>query len=218
MDDLTIRHVPDPSEALSPEYLATLVAARMCHDIVSPFGAIGKGLELLQLSGAYPGIGASAEMQLIADSVDAARARLHWFRMAFGHAKPNQRVGVPELASLLAADEKGGRLRIRLEAEGDLPRMEARMILLGLMCFETALPWGGSVLVCRGAQGWRLMAEASRVRQDPALWSWLDLTTGRERPEPAASEVHFMLLSACARAAARPLKWELDDIGGEISF
>src|SRR5690606_38145696 len=109
-------------------------------------------------------------------------------------------------------------IRLRLEAEGDLPRIEARLILLGVMCLETAMPWGGSVLVCRGASGWRLVAECSRTKPDPALWSWLDAAPGRERPEAGASEVHFPLLAGFARAAGRPLAWELDGTGGEIAF
>ncbi|WGR63706.1 histidine phosphotransferase (plasmid) [Paracoccus ferrooxidans] len=218
MDDLPIHCPPDTPGAVSPERLAALVGSRLCHDIVSPLGAIGNGLELLQLSGAWPGIDDSPEMQLIAESVEAARARIRWFRVAFGHAAPDQRLGLAELAALLAEVEKGGRIRLRLEAEGDLPRIEARLILLALMCLETAMPWGGSVLVCRGAQGWRLVAECSRIRSDPALWSWLGPDGDRARPEPGASEVHFPLLAGFACAANRPLAWELDETGGEISF
>ncbi|WP_199259709.1 histidine phosphotransferase family protein [Paracoccus binzhouensis] len=221
MDDLTIYRDPPQGPApqgVGAERMAALVSSRLCHDIVSPLGAIGNGLELLQLSGAFPGIAASDEMQLIAESVEAARARVRWFRMAFGHAAPDQRLSLAELSALLADVEKGGRIRLRLDAQGDLPRIEARMILLGLMCLETAMPWGGSVLVCRGASGWRLVAEASRTRPDPALWSWLDAAPTREQPEPTSSEVHFPLLAGFARAANRPLAWELDETGGEIAF
>lgn len=218
MDDLTIYRDPLLPPAVEPEQLAALVGSRLCHDIVSPLGAIGNGLELLDLSGEFPGLNRSPEMQLIAESVDAARARLRWFRVAFGHAAAGQRLSQAELAALLADVEKGGRFKLRLEAEGDLPRVEARLILLGLMCLETALPWGGRVLVCRGASGWRLVAEASRTKPDPALWSWLDAHQTRERPEPTSSEVHFPLLAVFAASLDRPLTWELDETGGEISF
>ncbi|WP_313350655.1 histidine phosphotransferase family protein [Paracoccus sp. (in: a-proteobacteria)] len=218
MNDLTIQRPPKAHGVTAPERMAALAGSRLCHDIVSPLGAIGNGLELLQLSGDWPGIGHSPEMQLIAESVEAARARLRWFRVAFGHAAPDQRLSLTELAALFADAEKTGRIRLRLDAEGDLPRPEARMILLALMCFETAMPWGGSVLVCRGTQGWRLVAECSRSKPDPALWSWLDPDPQRERPEPGSSEVHFLLLGSFARADNRPLIWELDETGGEISF
>lgn len=218
MDDLTIYRPSQPQDAIPPERLAALVGSRLCHDIVSPLGAIGNGLELLELSGEFPGLTKSPEMQLIAESVAAARARVRWFRMAFGHASAEQRLSLPELTGLLADVEKSGRMRLRLDATGDLPRDEARMILLALMCLETAMPWGGSVLLCRGASGWRLVAEGSRTKPDPALWSWLDRQPQRERPEPTPSEVHFLLLAGFAQSANRPLSWELDETGGEISF
>ena len=206
------------NRALPPERLAALVRARLCHDLVSPLGAIGNGLELLQMSGEFPGIAKSPELMLISESVEAARARIRCFRVAFGAASADQRMGQNDLGSLLGDVEKGGRIRVRLDAQGDLPRTEARMILLALMCLETALPWGGSVLVCRGASGWRLVAETTRSKADPALWSWLDRDPSRDRPDPAPGEVHFALLAAFAAQEGRPLAWELDDSGGEISF
>ncbi len=218
MNDLTIRRNA-ASPVMDAERLAALVSSRLCHDLVSPLGAIGNGLELLEMSGAFPGIAKSPEMMLVSESIEAARARVRWFRVAFGQASGDQRLGLSELAALLGDAEKGHRLKIRLEAQGDLPRTEARLILLALMCLETALPWGGSVLVCRGSSGWRLVAEASRTKRDPAIWAWLDSPAeSRERPEPTASDVHFALLAGFAARERRPLHWELDETGGEISF
>lgn len=218
MDDMTIYRTSSSPEPITPENLAALVTSRLCHDLVSPLGAIGNGLELLELSGEFPGIAKSGEMLLIAESVAAARARVRWFRVAFGQAAPDQRMSLAELGALLADVEKGGRIRLRLEAEGDLPRIEARLILLGLMCLETALPWGGEVLVCRGASGWRLVGQASRTKPDPALWAWLDAEPGVQAPAANSSDVHFPLLASFARAADRKIGWELDQSGGEISF
>ncbi|MDO5633222.1 MAG: histidine phosphotransferase family protein [Paracoccus sp. (in: a-proteobacteria)] len=197
--------------------LSAMVGSRLCHDLVSPLGAIGNGLELLQMSGEFPGIGKSPEVQLIAESVDAARARIQAFRMAFGAAPADQRVSLPDLTRLLDGMSRQGRVRITLEAEGDLPRIEGRMVLLAIMCFESAMPWGGRVLAVRAGQRWRLVADADRMKPDSVLWSWLSGDTG-SLPLPAPSEVQFPLLAECAREAQRPLTWELDEKGGEISF
>lgn len=218
MDDLTICRANSTALPIEPEDLAALLGSRLCHDLVSPLGAIGNGLELLEISGDFPGIAKSGEMMLVSESLEAARARIRCFRLAFGHAAPDQRLGMAELGAVLADVEKGGRLRLRLEAEGDLPRVEARMILLALMCLESAMPWGGTVLVCRGAQGWRLLAEASRTKPDRALWSWLDADPQPERPMPGPSEVQFLLLGGFARSENRRLSWDLDETGGEIAF
>ncbi|HCI07554.1 MAG TPA: histidine phosphotransferase, partial [Sulfitobacter sp.] len=45
--------------------LAALASNRICHDLISPIGAINNGLELLNMSGAMP---VGPEMQLIWDS------------------------------------------------------------------------------------------------------------------------------------------------------
>lgn len=208
----------DPALA---ERLAALVGSRLCHDLISPLGAIGNGVELLQLSGEFPGIQRSSEMQLITDSVDAARDRITLFRMAFGHTATGQRISCNELGSLLYSFDRNGRLRVNFDAEGDLPRSEGRMIILALMCLETAMPWGGRVLICRGARGWRLVAEATRVKVDPTLWAWLgpsETPAAGQLPDLAPSEVQFGLLALFAAQDSRRIQWEMDENGGEIAF
>lgn len=212
----------EPADHALSEKLAALVGSRLCHDLISPLGAIGNGVELLQLSGEFPGIQRSSEMQLIADSVDAARDRITLFRMAFGHTATGQRISCNELATLLTSFDRNGRLRVNFDASGDLPRTEGRMIILALMCLETAMPWGGRVLICRGARGWRLVAEATRVKVDAQLWGWLGLVPERGRPgqlpDLAPSEVQFGLLSLFAAQEGRTIHWEMDENGGEIAF
>lgn len=203
---------------LEAAQLAALIGSRLCHDIVSPLGAIGNGLELLQISDQFPGLAKSPELQLIAESVEAARIRIKWFRMAFGHVAADQRLACNELSALFREIERGGRLRVTLDCTGDLPRTEARMILLALMCVETAMPWGGQVQIARTATGWRLQAEASRTRQMPALWAWLDGTHGPSVAEPPPAEVHFPLLAAFARDHGREISWSVGENRAELAF
>lgn len=203
---------------LEAAQLAALIGSRLCHDIVSPLGAIGNGLELLQISDQFPGLAKSPELLLIAESVQAARVRIKWFRMAFGHAAADQRLACNEMAALFREIEQGGRLRVTLDSGGDLPRTEARMILLGLMCVETAMPWGGQVQILRTDTGWRLAAEASRTRRTPELWAWLEGRQGTALAEPPAAEVHFPLLAAFAREQGRMISWSVGDNRAEMAF
>lgn len=203
-----------------PGQLASLVGSRLCHDLVSPLGAIGNGVELLQFTPDFAALSASPEMQLIAESVEAARVRINWFRIAFGHVAPEQRLGAAAMVELMAGADYHGRIRIRYDAEGDLARSDARLIMLAVMCLETAMPWGGRILICRGATGWRLLAEAERMKLDPALWAWLEIGQGHgvTPREVEASQVHFSLFAHFAAEEQRQLGYELDDSGGEISF
>ncbi|MBM3605698.1 MAG: histidine phosphotransferase [Alphaproteobacteria bacterium] len=203
------------STRIAASDLAALLGSRLCHDLVSPLGAIGNGVELLEMSPDFPGIGQSPEMRLIAEAVASARSRIQAYRMAFGLAQGDQRVSRPELARLLDGMTAQGRLTIRLEADGDFARAEIRMVMLALMCLESAMPWGGRVMVLRATPGWRLVAECDRSRLDPAIWAWLD---GNGARMPAPSEVHFALLAEAAATEGRRLRHEFDDTGGEIAF
>ena len=118
--------------------LASLVAARLCHDLVSPLGAIGNGVELLEMSGDYPGLANSPELTLIGESVRAARSSVRYYRMAFGHAPADQRVAVAEITQLAQDYARNARLTVEVEGGGDASRIEARMLLLALMCMDSA--------------------------------------------------------------------------------
>lgn len=203
---------------IAPGELAALLGSRLCHDLISPLGAIGNGVELLEMSNEFPDISKSPELRLIAESVAAARARIQAFRMAFGQAQSDQRIARADLTKLLEAASAQGRLRIDLEADGDFARTDVRMIMLALMCFETAMPWGGRVIVLRNLPGWRLIAESDRMRPDPALWSWLADDPDGPARAPTPSEVQFALLAEAARNARRRISWDMDEKGAEIAF
>ena len=210
----------DSSTRIEPLDLALLLGSRLCHDLISPFGAIANGVELMQMAATAPA-GASQtspEMQLVTDAVEAARARIQTFRMAFGRAGGEQRVSAPDMQRLVQGMAAQGRLKMELDADGDQPRAEVQMVLLAIMCLESALPWGGRVMVVHNGAQWRLIGEADRVKPDPALWAWLGGDSSAVPEEPAPAKVHFALLAEAARAAGRPITWELDQTGDEITF
>lgn len=205
---------PDTTRIASGD-LAQLLGSRLCHDLVSPLGAIGNGVELLELSPDFPGIDASPELRLIAESVSSARDRIQIFRVAFGQTQGDQRVSHTALAQLLKGFSSQGKITVVLDAEGDFPRPEVRMLMLAMMCLETAIPWGGTITVVHGKAGWRLVADASRTKTDPALWAWLG---GAAPRSPQPSEVHFPLLAEALAQAGRTARWEVDEAGAEIAF
>jgi histidine phosphotransferase ChpT len=64
-------------------YVLELMASRICHDVISPVGAINNGLELLQEMGLE---GGNEAIGLIAKSAEQANRRLRLFRYAYGSA------------------------------------------------------------------------------------------------------------------------------------
>ena len=203
---------------LAPHQLATLVSSRLCHDLVSPIGAIGNGIELLELSGDFPGLTQSPEMRLIADSVSAAHNRLQLYRIAFGHASSDQTVTAAELKKLLIGMTIQRRIQVDLVAYGAFPRDQVRMVLLSLLCLEHALPRGGKINVVNSASGWKLTAEAAQIREDGELWAWLDQSEAAAQRSPAPSEIQFALLADAVKVAGRKVSWKLGQTSGQLAF
>ena len=126
-----------------PHYLTDLIGSRICHDLISPLGAISNGVELLSMSGGPVG----PEMNLISESVENANARIRFFRIAFGAAKATQIIGQSEVTSILQDLSRGGRLVTDWQAAGDMSRQYVKLAFLLHQCFESAMPWGGKITV-----------------------------------------------------------------------
>ncbi len=186
MEDIVSHHPYKEPDADGPD-LAALIGSRICHDLTSPLGAIGNGLELLELSGQT----GSPEMALIAQSVAHAKARVQFLRVAFGAAGAGHVMGGAELAGLVADHARGGRVQVDWPAAVDVPRPEAKLAFLLLMCLEVALPFGGQVGVTRDGGRWHCLAEADRLRDLGELWAALG---GHEpMPDLAPPKVQFAL-------------------------
>lgn len=168
--------------------LATLIGSRICHDLISPIGAINNGVELMALTG---GAG-SAEMALIGDSAQNASARIRFFRVAFGAAPPGQGFARREVISVLSDIAVGGRISYQWEAADDASRADVRNCFLIMMCFETTMIHGGDITVRRDGSDWILTAQAERLRYDTDLWDGLN---GRQQPvKTSPAQVQFALL------------------------
>ncbi|MCC5982978.1 MAG: histidine phosphotransferase [Rhodobacteraceae bacterium] len=174
--------------------ISALVVSRICHDLISPVGAIGNGVELLALSGK----GSGPELDLIAESVARAQARIRFFRIAFGEFSADRRINPAELRSIVDALFLGTRVSMDWRIGSDLSRREAKLCFLLLLCLESALPRGGTITADEQDGGWTLIAAAERLNVDRDLWD--GLSTGEARVDPLPKDVHFAL---AARHSAR---------------
>lgn len=175
---------------IAKDGLAAMVASRICHDLVSPMGAISNGLELLELSQQKTG----PEMELIMQSVANANTRLRLYRLAFGTVGDGHLIGQGEIASILEALNTQGRLRYAWLSRMDLTRRQAKLLFLLLLCLETAIPWGGEIFVQDGADGLELAARADRISVDDAMWTIL--RTAETSAAVPASRVQFLLAAS----------------------
>ncbi len=189
--------------------LTALLGSRICHDLISPIGAIGNGVELLMMGGTAAG----PELALIVDSVANANARIRFFRVAFGSSGgSDQKIGLQEVKSTLADLTRGGRITISWTSGPDLSRREVKLAFLSIQCLESALPQGGRITVEKGEARWTLHAEATRLKIDPDLWEVLSNPSAHPQIGPA--QVHFLLLRDELARQHRRLTTELAE--GEI--
>ena len=180
--------------------LATSVSSRICHDLVSPIGAIVNGVDLFRAMGA----GEYAEtIGMIGQSAERASALLQLYRIAFGAAEADSQ-GVPR--ALLA--EHSAVLftppRIVLEWEGRLgpalPRREARLLTLLLLCARSILGMRGSVLLRTGSRSALPMALTVTSENFSSTVDMLELLSGGDPDQVSPREVEFVLAGEAARA------------------
>ncbi|MDH2326244.1 histidine phosphotransferase family protein [Cereibacter sp. SYSU M97828] len=182
---------------MTPKHdFAALIGSRICHDLISPIGAIGNGVELMQME--LPGAG--PEMALISESVANANARIRFFRVAFGAASEEQRIGRGEVASILSDLMRGVRLSVDWQGPVDMARAEVKVVFLLIQCLETAMPYGGRITVAQGTE-WTVEGQAPRFRDIPAFWSLLDGASGDVSP----AQVQFALAPAEAARIGRTI-------------
>jgi len=174
-----------PNTSLS---LATLVGSRICHDLISPVGAINNGIELIAMGGPID----TPELSLISDSVSNAAARIKFFRIAFGVASPEQTLGASTVKPIVAEAYGDGRHRAEWKADGDVSRAEVQAALLALLCIETALPRGGMITIEHSSDKLTVSGIGERVAVEAALWDRLggDESVDDLRPD----QIQFALL------------------------
>lgn len=190
--------------------LAALLGSRICHDLISPIGAIGNGVELLMMEGGTP----SPELALIAESVAAANARIRFFRVAFGVSGSEQRLGRAEIAKILADISQGGRVAIDWQHNDPIPRAQAKLAFLAILCCESALAYGGRVAVTETDGKWHVQARAERLRIEQDLWGSLSSPS----PDLVPAQVHFALFSREITQQKRRLITEITETEIHLSF
>ena len=130
--------------SLSATDLAALLCSRVCHDVISPVGALNNGIELLDEGGAD-----EDAMNLIRTSARNASARLQFARIAFGAAgSAGMMIDTGDAEAVATAylrNEKpelvwnGGRAL--------LPKNKVKLLLNLVLVAHACIPRGGKITV-----------------------------------------------------------------------
>ena len=146
--------------------LTELMSSRICHDLISPVGAIGNGLDLItELSGTTP------ELDLVSQSAFTAQAKLKFFRIAFG-ASGDRLMSGAEAQRVAQEMFSAGRMQISFtESWGDRQRGLVKLLYLLLLCTESSLPRGGEMICTPTISGWEISVSGAPVKAPEELWN-----------------------------------------------
>ena len=150
-----------------PLRVLELVTSRICHDLVSPVGAIGNGVELMQELGEDAG---DEAISLIATSATQAAIRLKYFRLAYGAAGTDKNIGFREVKEVFSDWLKAGHVQVEFESNLELnfsmpPRGFLKCVLNLLIFAEECSRGEGRIFVStlEGNKGIKILTTGGRV-------------------------------------------------------
>ena len=203
----------DQGQAQSLE-LAALLCSRLCHDLLSPVGALSNGLELLAEE-KDPAMRQRC-FELLEQSARTSADKLKFFRLAFGAAGGfGEAVPVAEPKALIEAlAGPSGRIALRWTMSSQtLPKAAVKILLnLALIAIE-ALVRGGTLEIAleerAGAFEIAVRASGPRIAFDPVVGRAL---TGQLAPgELASRTAPAAMIAALAASAGGGLQHALGD-------
>jgi len=147
---------------------SALLVSRVCHDLVSPLGAVVNGLEVLE-DERDPAMRADA-LKIVGSSAAQALARIQFMRIAFGAAgSAGAELDLGEIGRLVSglfADSK-----ITLEwnaAPAHWPKDWAKLLMNAALLGADCLPRGGKVIVTTStdaaAPSFKVHASGTHIR------------------------------------------------------
>lgn len=126
---------------------AALLVSRVCHDLVSPIGAVVNGLEVLE-DERDAAMRADA-LKLVGTSAEQAAARLQFARIAFGAAgAAGAELDLTEVGRIVGGLLRGGKVELQWNAaSANWPKDWAKLLMNSALLAVDSLPRGGLVEV-----------------------------------------------------------------------
>jgi histidine phosphotransferase ChpT len=195
---------PTQIEALD---LAALLCSRVCHDLISPVGAIVNGLEVME-DGKDEETKTFA-LDLIKKSIKTASARLQFCRLAFGAAgSAGAQIDLGDAESVARGFIEDDKLKLTW----NLPRVllaknRVKLLLNMLVIAGQTIPRGGTVIVEPVGEGealsFRIVIAGTNPRIPQAVPDLLAATPGHAVDAHAIQPYYTGLLArACGLSAS----------------
>src|SRR6478735_118073 len=131
---------------LEPLELAALLCSRVCHDLISPVGAIVNGLEVFDDSSKEED--KQFALDLIRKSSKTASARLQFCRLAFGAAgSAGAQIDLGDAENMAKGHIEDGKVTLSWNLPRELmPKNRVKLLMNMLMLAAAAIPRGGILM------------------------------------------------------------------------
>jgi histidine phosphotransferase ChpT len=203
--------------ALDALDLAALLCSRVCHDLISPTGAIVNGLEVLEEEESDEETKSFA-LALIKKSAKAASARLQFCRLAFGAAgSAGAQIDLGDAQAMARAFIEDDKTKLVWNLPRVLlPKNRVKLLLNMLIIACQTIPRGGTLAVGPVGEGesmgFRIAASGLNARIPQAVPALLEGTSESGSVDAHAIQPFYAGLLARACGLKVELKAEGDAI------
>ncbi len=191
-----------PGPAPDALELAALLCSRVCHDLISPVGAIVNGLEVLD-DNPKPEDREFA-LDLIRKSAKTASARLQFCRLAFGAAgSAGAQIDLGDAQNMARGHIEDGKITITWNLPRLLlPKNRVKLLLNMMVIAQQTIPRGGVLTVDQvgegEAMGFRVAAAGLNARMPQNIADMLSSTSASSVDAHAVQPYYTRLLAqAC---------------------
>lgn len=209
----------DTTEMTQPQGISAavleLLASRICHDLISPVGAVNNGVEFLEEMGAGAG---SEAIQLIAHSARQASVRLQAFRICYGAGGRDANIKPEDIKKTFEAlTEADGKIAQSWDPHANLgfaerPTGYCKILMGAMMLGAECLPKGGIIKVKAGSGEETLIhAEGQDAVVRPGVEDAMTLSADPANLDPRL--VHPYAISVLAQSYGLKLSFAQKESG-----
>lgn len=197
---------------LSDLDLASLLCSRVCHDIISPVGAIANGLELMDDPDTDAAMKATA-LDMVRSSAKTATAKLKFCRIAFGASgSAGAHIDLGEAGETARAFVGEEKIRLDWQAPREnRPKAEVKLILNMLLLGMAGIPRGGVVTVTVDGRSFRVSAKGERAKVPQAMADVLLGVTPLEAIDARLVQPYYTRIIAASAGLGLAMAMEGED-------
>jgi histidine phosphotransferase ChpT len=157
--------------------LAALLCSRVCHDVISPVGAIANGLELYDDPEMDEETRQTA-LDMVRSSAKTASAKLKFCRIAFGAAgSAGASIDMAEAGETAKAFVGAEKVKlVWLAPRENRPKQQVKLVLNMLLMAMAGVPRGGMITVGVEGNVFTVRAQGDRAKVPEALAQVVDGT------------------------------------------